>query len=314
MKRIPLFVLAALALLAAPRARAWSYQDGDVLLIFRESGYNDVEFDLGNISQFLNHPNGYTAAVTGWDVDLVTNTFGPDLTGVSVALLATTARSSNITNETAWLSGVEPNTTSYNVHPSAWQAQLFSVIHAIGLAPEIYLPTNTGNSYSIPTSSDPTVVASYDNVVSADGTLGPLPYLYLGGSIPLPLGGNAAFNVEQVIPGSFELWGIQPGTNSPPAPGALVGIFSIATNGVLTFVAGPPPSSILGITRSGGTNSVTFTTTVSGQYQLVHTNNLQQAGAAWPVVPGAVAGDGFVHTLNHVPADAAEFYRVERTP
>jgi hypothetical protein len=35
------------------------YQDGDVLLIFRENGFDDVEFDLGNISQFLNQPNGY---------------------------------------------------------------------------------------------------------------------------------------------------------------------------------------------------------------------------------------------------------------
>jgi len=314
MKEMPRFILALLALLTAVSARAWSYQDGDVLLIFREAGFNDVEFDLGNISQFLNHPNGYTAVVTGWDADLVTNTFGSDLTGVSIALLATTARNSNITNETAWLSAVEPNTTSYDVNPSAWQARLFSVIHAIGTAPEQYLPTNTGNSYSIPTSSDPTAVASYDNVVSADGTLAPLPYLYLGTSIPLPLGGNAAFNVEQVIPGSFELWGIKPGLNNPQAPGILVGTFSIATNGILTFVAGPPPSTILGITSSGGTNCITFTTIVGGQYQLAYTNNLFQPGGAWPIVTGTVPGDGFVHTLSQVSTAPSGFYRAERTP
>jgi hypothetical protein len=311
---MPLLIVAALALMSAPAAKAWSYQDGDVLLIFRESGFNDIEFDLGNISQFLNHPNGYTAAVTGWDASLVANTFGPDLTGVSIALLATTARSSTITNETAWLSAVEPNTTTYNVNPSAWQARLFSVIHAIGTAPETYLPANSGNSYSIPTSSDPTAVASYDNVVSADGTLGPLSYLFLGTSIPLPLGGNAAFNVEQIIPGSFELWGIQPGLNNPQAPGAFVGTFTVATNGALTFVAGPSPSSILGLSRSGSTNSVAFSTTVSGHYQLAYTNSLGKAGGAWPVVTGTIPGDGFVHTLSHTSSDSSGFYRVERTP
>ena len=63
MKNILPTALAGLVLLATPSARAWPYQDGDALLIFRESGFNDVEFDLGNVSQFLNKPNGYTAAV-----------------------------------------------------------------------------------------------------------------------------------------------------------------------------------------------------------------------------------------------------------
>jgi hypothetical protein len=54
MKRI-LHIATFLALvLAAPLARAWVYHDGDVLLIFRENGFDDIEFDLGNISQFLN--------------------------------------------------------------------------------------------------------------------------------------------------------------------------------------------------------------------------------------------------------------------
>ena len=59
MKRIILTTLAALALLASPQARAWTYSDGDVLLIFR-NGSQDVEFDLGSVTNYLGKTNGYT--------------------------------------------------------------------------------------------------------------------------------------------------------------------------------------------------------------------------------------------------------------
>ena len=64
MKRI--LTLLALALAAVPTARAWTYNDGDVLLTFREAGYNDVEFDIGNVSQFTNLAVGTTITVSGW--------------------------------------------------------------------------------------------------------------------------------------------------------------------------------------------------------------------------------------------------------
>ena len=72
MKKIILPAIALLALLAATPARAWSYNDGDVLLIFRESGHNNIEYDLGNVSQFLGQTNGYTTTITKWDPGLVT--------------------------------------------------------------------------------------------------------------------------------------------------------------------------------------------------------------------------------------------------
>ena len=55
MKRFILTSLAAVSLLAAPQVRAWTYNDGDVLLIFR-NGSQDVEFDLGSVNQFLGQP------------------------------------------------------------------------------------------------------------------------------------------------------------------------------------------------------------------------------------------------------------------
>src|ERR1700722_429165 len=91
-----------LAALAVSRAGAWTYQDTDALLIFRAANHNDVEFDLGNVSQFLNHANGYTTTVGGWSLTTVTSEFGSDLTGVSVILLATTPKNTiTITNQIA---------------------------------------------------------------------------------------------------------------------------------------------------------------------------------------------------------------------
>src|SRR6266705_5539168 len=91
MKKIYLTAITALVLLATPLARAWTYSDTDTLLIFRASGFNDVEFNIGNVSQFTNLSAGTTITVSGWDASLVTGTFGPDLTGVSVIIAATTS-------------------------------------------------------------------------------------------------------------------------------------------------------------------------------------------------------------------------------
>ena len=108
MKHILPLTLVGLALLGTPPARGGTtYQDGDVLLIFRQTGLNDVEYDLGNISQFTNHPNGYAAAVTGWDPTVATGVFGSDLTGVSVIVASTTSLTN--ANRTSWLSSGNPS-------------------------------------------------------------------------------------------------------------------------------------------------------------------------------------------------------------
>src|ERR1700690_302531 len=111
MKKIILSSLALLALLATPPARAWSYSDGDLLLVFRESGHKNIEDDLGSVSNLLGQANGYTTTITGWDASLITTEFGSDLTGVKVVLAATT--SSTSANETAWISSADPNVSAY---------------------------------------------------------------------------------------------------------------------------------------------------------------------------------------------------------
>ena len=292
MKRFILTSLAAVTLLAAPQVRAWTYADGDLLLIFR-NGSQDVEFDLGSVTNFLGKTNGYTTTVTGWDPTLVTSTFG-SFTGVKVVLIATGG-------STNWLSSAEPNTTAYNISSQEASA-LHGVINGVGtktLYP-IAIPTAETNAYSIDAGGQ-YAASSYDYVVSG-GTKNGIA----------KLGGNAPFTVEQAVPGFLDFWSVAPTTvypNSPPDH--LVGTFTINASGVLTFVAGPRASTFYSVNHAGTTSTVQFTTTVGNTYSLAYTNTLGGAVATWPVDATTVVGDGRIDTINHTSSAGAEFYKIK---
>jgi hypothetical protein len=307
MKKIILPTMALLALLTTTPARAWSYSDGDVLLIFRESGYNDVEFDIGNVSQFVGQTNGYTATVTNWDSGLVTSQFGSDLTGVSVILAA--ANSPTNATPTAWISSADPNVYAYNVGSAAWTSDLHGTISSLGNRPispfdvpaTAVTPTN---AYSINPYNSQFGGASYDYIVS-------------GGNFSsiTTWAGKAPFStvpVEQIIPGIFDFWAIQPTSiypNSPPDH--LVGTFTITTDGTLTFVAGPRPSTIAGVSIAGNISSIQFSTTVGNTYSVAYTNTLGGLVFTWPVDVNTLVGDGRIDTINHTNNNnSQEFYQV----
>ena len=302
MKKIILHTIVLLALLAAsPLARAWSYNTGDLLLIFRENGFNDIEYDLGSVTNLLGHTNGYTSTITGWNSSLVTGEFGTDLTGVDIILLS--INSPTNTTPTAWLSGSEPNTTAYNVGSAAWDS-LYTTISGIGNKPiaPFNLPAAPGtltNAYSIPTSGTQEG-ASYDYIVSG-----------VSGLNIQNLGGRTPFVVQQAIPGSFDFWAIQQSSVYPnPPPDKLIGTFNITSSGVLTFVAGPRHSVITGVNHSGNVSAVQFTTTVGNQYSVSYTNNLSSNGV-WPVDTATLTGDGEIDTINHTNNNlGTEFYRI----
>jgi hypothetical protein len=295
--------MTAALLLAAAAAQAWNYQDGDALLIFRESGYNDVEFDIGPVSQFLGQPNGSTATVTNWDSSVVNGVFGSDLTGVSIVLVATTSPTN--ANRESWLSSSIPNLTAYGVTPSGWQGGLWSTINAIGTRPVIYDATPSGSSsYSIDPSGSQSI-ASYDQIVSQDG---------VNAEFIAKFGGNSPFTVETVAPGSFYFWGISPSTANPKPADAFVGAFTITTNGQLTFLAGPPSPTLAGIAYTSGTASVNFSTIVGGSYWLASTNILGAPLSQWPVVSGPIEGTGGIVALVNTNSANAGFYGVIRTP
>ena len=190
MKSIILTTLAALTLLATPQARAWTYNDGDVLLIFRQGSQN-VEFDLGSVTNFLGKTNGYTdnrhrlGSQSGHQ-----HVWQPD---------RRESRSAGRRRcRTNWLSSAEPNTTAYNISSSDADT-LHGVISAVGTRPlyPIAIPTAGANSYSIDTGGQ-YAGSSYDSIVSGGHFSG-----------IAKLGGNAPFTVEQSIPGFLDFWSIK---------------------------------------------------------------------------------------------------------
>jgi hypothetical protein len=309
MNKIPYLTLGGLAwllVLATPLARGWTYQDGDVLLVFRAPNADDVEFDIGNISQFLGQSNGYSAPVTGWDLSLVTSNFGPTPfspdSPVSVILVATTAADS-------WVTVGGSVTSVDDVTVSAYHSQIYGVIDAIGARPVSYnVPPTEPNAYVITTSGDQTSLASYDFIVTDGG---------INAAFISELGGNVPFNVEGVIPATLGFWQIQPANAYPnPEPAATyVGSFDIDANGVLIFVVGSLQPAIEGFTQQGNGGTVRFTTLANGAYSLLYTNALGGPISTWPVVSGPIAGTGGVQSLSYTNAgDTAGYYGVVRSP
>ena len=302
MKKLYLSALAAAALLAAPQARAWTYTDGDVLLIFRQNNFNNVEFKLGNISQFTNAPIGTPIPVTGWSLGLVTSVFGNDLTGVSTVVIATTSPYAN--TKTSWVSGNVPGgPVNEPLTPSGWQSKYWSTINSVGIKPIQNTATAIPpNAYSLAQAD----VSAYDFIVTGSGTR-PLQVQFLGG--------NAAFNVEGLVPGPFAFWRVAPGGNAVYA-----GTFKITADGTLTYTAGPyavvTPPTILGVTRAADVSTVSFSTVNGGNYYLTFANSLTGGSSTnWPVVSGPVTGTGGNQSLTHTNSvDSAGFYRIYRTP
>ncbi|HTB84929.1 MAG TPA: hypothetical protein VK742_14835 [Candidatus Sulfotelmatobacter sp.] len=328
-----LFQLSALALglLPAATTQAWTYKDGDVLLVFRESAlptypspFKDVEFDIGSVTNFLGKTNGYTTTVSGFSLSPVTAVYGSDLTGVSVILVATTSPTnatptayfSAALPQTFWFNGVEPFNTAYSVSPAGWQG-FWSTINSLGTRPLLYSSASqqAATSYSLAA----TDVRSYDAIVAsgASGVSGYPEAVATNGVVTqdwLPeFGGAAPFNVEGVAPGSFGFLAVT--TNSAtPVRDTYLGTFKITAPGVLTFTAGPPQPHVTAITRSGNTSTVSFSTVLSGSYGLVYTNVLGGSVTNWPAVGGSLVGDGNTNSLTHTASGSAGFYGVVRAP
>jgi len=307
MKKILHLTLAGvawLAVLAAPLARAWTYQDGDVLLIFRENGSDDVEFDIGSINQFLGHTNGYSAKVTGWSSNLVNNTFG-SISGASLIVASTTSSS-------AWLSSSANVLSVSDVTPSTWHSALYSLIDAVGSRPTNDNETASGtNSYVIQqlgdTSAGQSSLASYDYIVTGGGQ----SEAYI-----TEFGGNVPFVVEGVAPATLGLWEIQPSTAIPKPEAAYIGTFDIDANGNLYFYVGSLQPTITGIVQHGEVSTVSFTTLDNGSYSLLSTNALGAPISTWPVVNGPLQGNSGIQSLSYTNSggNTAGFFAVARSP
>jgi len=305
LNRITNHLTLASTLLAAPFAYGFIYSDNDVLLVFRSPGQEDVEFDLGNIGQFLNHPNGYTVAVTNWSPAVVNANYALNGGNVQFALVAST--SSTDPNPISWVTDAQPLKSVTDVTLSKWKVGLAGQIAAVGTgaASDPLAPANTNYDVVVPT-----VRFAFDAINSDNGNSpGEIPYL--GGAADL------AFQVTGEVPARLLFYQLAPSSATPKPAGTLIGSFALDVNGHLTFQAGPllDSAEITSVTFNGGVAAVAFNSKAAVKYQLRYSPNLTTPISSWTILPNPVAGDGTPQVLyDALPADAVRYYTVESYP
>lgn len=305
LNRILSHLILASPLLAAPRAFGFNYSTNDVLLVFRSPGLDDVEFDLGNVGQFLNHPDGYTLAVTNWSPAVVNANYALNGGNVEFALLASTG--STDPNPSAWVTDAQPLQSVTDVTLSKWKVGLAGQIAALGTgaAADPLAPANTNYDVVVPT-----VRFAFDAINSNNGNSpGEIPYL--GGSASL------AFQVTGEVPATLLFYQLAPSSVTPKPTGTLIGSFALDVNGNLTFQAGPLLDSpqITSATLNGGVAAVAFNSKAAVKYQLRYSTNLTTPTSSWTILPNPVVGDGTPQVLyDALPTDAVRYYTVESYP
>jgi hypothetical protein len=277
---------------AAPFGQAINYTNTDLLLVFRQDGFNDVEFDVGPVSRYLQAASG-TQTNVSFDLGLVQSNFNNSLANVTFLVTAATGLGS--TQPRVWLTDVYASST-----PSDYTVSKFSQIRS--------KITSVGQQASILTSSNtlPAVIATSQpgsfTYIASDANLTPAA----------SLGGLTGFPIEGLIPATLSFYEFQVSSVTPKPAAALVGSFGLDANGNLTFTAGSAPTltapRLSGIVRNGTTVAISFTSVAGQKYQL----------RAAPTLPGTftsvgspITGDGSVQTLSDTSTDPIRFYNVQ---
>ena len=204
-----------------PVALTVNYAPTDLLLVFRQDGYDDVEYDLGSVSNYLGLASG-TVVPVSYDVNLVTANFNNTLNGVRFAVVGATA--STDSSLRYWASDA-----NLSAVPTDMTLSKFSPVRGNIENVGLQLTTITGGNGTplVISSTDPD---SYSYIVS-DGTDSAISIF----------DGDVAFPVDDVNPATLALYQFHPSNNPEPAA-TLVGRFAMQADGTVTFTAGPIPS------------------------------------------------------------------------
>jgi len=280
---------------------AFTYTNTNLLLVFpHNANDNDVEFNLGSVSNFLGKANGTVIPVNNWDLNLVKAQNNNSLANVKFLLLAVTEVSDS--TKRVWMSDASSGDTPTDITGSKW-SQLYSRISSVGAVAAAATASNTTSQTWVTNKND---TSSYTYVASSGGE-----------QEVTTISGISPFPIEGGIPATNKFVELKTSSITPKPASTIVGVFTMTSAGVLTFTAGPPPTTIppsqiiLPMTRVGNLNSITFTTVSGANYRLRYTTNFVPHLDTWTILPTSVAGDGSNKTLTDSTADARRFYAVE---
>ncbi|MFO1476777.1 MAG: hypothetical protein U1F98_09010 [Verrucomicrobiota bacterium] len=292
MKNSKYFLLAALAAGTVQVASAVNYSPNDLILVFRGTGFNDVEFDLGPVSNYIGLTAG-TQVPVSYDKTLVSNNFLGSIIGANFSLVAATATSDGTSpSARVWTTDSSVYSSANNVTYSKLSS-LRSRIQSIGVQATAATSSNA-TAYVV----SPSSASSYSYIASG-GT----------GSSISTFQGLSVFPVDAANPTTLAFYELKAATGTGAT---LVGAFTIDVDGSLYFTAGQLPaltrSTATGLTSVAGLNTVSFTTVKGNNYQLQYAPALP---GPWIDVTGATAiGDGTVQSLQDTSSDPSRYYRV----
>ena len=223
-QRTRLSCLAALLLAAGftPHVRAFTYKEGDLLLVFRKATFNDVEFNLGSVSNYLNQPAGTLLTVTNFRLAAVNAAYNNNLSGVNVALVAVTSAAD--ASRRAWVTDTDASSPRQDIAGSKFNL-IRSKVEGVGQAAVNYTVGSPTNEFVI----NPSDAASYTYLASNGGAT-PDQIPSLSGAVP--------FTIDNTIPSTLRFFELKVSTATPKPDAVQVGNFSMALNGVLTFSVG----------------------------------------------------------------------------
>ena len=291
-KNLTRLLLIGCLLGTAPFGKAVNYTNTDLLLIFRENNFNDVEFDVGPVSAYLGLAQG-TQKTINFDTALVKANFNDSLTGVTFSLVAATDLGA--AQPRVWLTDVYTSPVPTDITLSKF-SQIRSKLSSIGQQASILTQSN----------SLPAVIAASQSgsftYIASDANLTPAS----------SLGGLTGFPIEAVNPATLNFYELQISTATPKPPATLVGTLTLDGTGVLTFNAGGGPvltaPTISGIVRNGNTAIVSFTSVTGLKYQLRYATSLP---GTFNPAGTAITGDGNVQTFSDSSSDPVRFYDIQ---
>lgn len=315
MKSPSILLVAAAWLISsiAARAQTFTFNNGDVLLVFTQPGRPNLEVDVGPVSGFLNATPGTPIAINELNSTQL-NTALTSLAGVNWTVISTVRGASvyGLPLNTLFLTNprlnVNSQTSPYTSQNSFKQAAVGSIIDTVAgygssvgavlwsegtpLSPV----TNTTDVVIIPDGDE----SSYTSIAGTSGDLG---------------GNFTQGDIENQTPSPFssgvtrsDFYELPPGG----AAGTYLGYFEFNSSGTLTFNAAIP-SSYLPHTQLSivGANAVlSYTTTNGPLYDVQSTTDL--VSGAWSTIASNTPGTGGVLTYTDTGGAAVpkKFYRI----
>ena len=97
------------------------------MLVFRKDTFNDVECNLGSVSNYLGLANGTVRTVTNFPLATVMANFNNNLNGVTVSLVASTTPPPVPASSRAWVTDLDPSLARQDITGSKFNSNTTEV-------------------------------------------------------------------------------------------------------------------------------------------------------------------------------------------